>query len=126
MPAAVFSFNKIKSYLDENISSIYGLEVPLYSDKLRVAGRVDCFCLWDNKLSIVDFKTSRSNKEKDSIHNYFLQSAAYAYMIYERTGKVPSNIVIVMTIDDGDGKIFVEKPRDWIQKFIDLRNSVDL
>jgi hypothetical protein len=126
MPFHILSFQKIKPFLDDHVTKIFGLETPLYSDSLRVAGRVDCIAEWDNILSIVDFKTSKREKKKEDIGGYFLQASAYAYMTFERTGMLPKQIVIVMTVDDGPGVIFVEKSRDWIEKFIELRKKVDL
>jgi genome maintenance exonuclease 1 len=112
--------------LDENVSIVHGLEVPLYSDKLRVAGRVDCLALWKNELAIIDFKTSKRAKRREDISGYFTQTAAYAFMTYERTGMLPKQIVIMMMVDDGEPLVFVEKTRDWIESFIELRKKVDL
>ena len=126
MPANVATFNQIRPILDENVTTIYGLEVPLYSDKLRVAGRVDCLALWENELSIIDFKTSKRAKKKEDISGYFTQTAAYAYMTYERTGMLPKQVVIMMMVDDGEPLIFVEKTADWIESFAELRKKVNL
>jgi len=126
MPANIATFNQIRPILDENVTTIYGLEVPLYSDKLRVAGRVDCLALWKNELAIIDFKTSKRAKRREDISGYFTQTAAYAFMTYERTGMLPKQIVIMMMVDDGEPLVFVEKTRDWIESFIELRKKVDL
>jgi hypothetical protein len=126
MPGNIASFNQIKPLLDENIGTIYGLEVPLYSDKLRVAGRVDCLAEWANELAIVDFKTSKREKRREDIGSYFTQTSAYAYMTFERAGMLPKKIVIVMMVDGSEPLVFVENTRDWIEKFIELREKVDL
>lgn len=126
MPGNVASFNYIKPYLDKHITSVGGLELPLYSDKLRVAGRVDCLAKWDNQWTIVDFKTSRRKKERDDIHNYFMQASCYAFMVYERIGILPKNVAIVMTVDDSEPLVFVERATDWLPKFIELRNTIDI
>lgn len=124
MPANIASFNYIKPYLDKHITLIGGLELPLYSDKLRVAGRVDCLAKWDGEYAIIDFKTSKRAKDRDSIHGYFMQASCYSYMVYERLGILPKKLVIVMTVDDAPAQIFVEKARDWLPKFIELREKV--
>lgn len=126
MPANIASFNTIKPHLDRHVTGVGGLELPLYSDHLRVAGRVDCLAKWDGQWAIVDFKTSKREKTRTSIGNYFMQASCYAYMVYERLGIVPSNIVIVMTVDDSESKVFVERSKDWLPKFIELRNTVDI
>lgn len=126
MPMNVASFNYIKPFLDKHIGRIAGLEVPLWSDTLRVAGRVDCAAEWDGVWSIVDFKTSKKEKKRDDIHNYFIQESAYAMMMFERTGILCKQLVTVMTVDDGKSQVFVERARDWLPKFIEIRNNVDL
>ena len=42
----------VQPILDEIIP--IALEAPLYSNQLRMAGRVDCVGLFDNNLSIID------------------------------------------------------------------------
>lgn len=126
MPVNIANFLDMKPHLDKHITTVGGLEIPLYSDKFRVAGRVDCLAKWDNEWAIVDFKTSRRVKKHEEIHGYFMQASCYAYMVYERTNVVPKNIVIVMSVDDSDSLVFIEKARDWLPKFVVVRNSVDL
>lgn len=126
MPANIASFNYIKPFLDKHVTEIGGLEIPLYSDKLRVAGRVDCLCKWDGEWSVLDFKTSRREKEREDIHGYFMQASCYSFMTLERLGLLPKKIVILMTIDDGHPKVFEEPARNWIEKFIEKRKMVDM
>ena len=59
MPNILHDFKRIKDILDTRIGIVYGQELPLYSDHLKVAGRVDCVAEFDGKLSIIDYKTSR-------------------------------------------------------------------
>lgn len=126
MPANIMSFEYIRKYLDKHVGLIAGLELPLYSDHLRVAGRSDCIAKWDNEWSIIDFKTSKREKTKQDIQGYFLQASCYAYMFFERTGMVVPKIVILMTVDDGPPLIFEERSRDYIKKFIELRENCPL
>lgn len=126
MPVNIATFAQIRPILDEHVTKIYGLEVPLYSDKLRVAGRVDCLAEWDGELAIIDFKTSKREKKREDIGGYFTQASVYSFMTYERTGMLPKKIVIVMMVDDGEPLVFVEKSKDWIEKFIEIRDRVDI
>jgi genome maintenance exonuclease 1 len=123
MPANIQAFNNIKPVIDESIDNVVMQECPLYSDYLMVAGTVDCIAEWNGKLSIIDFKTSRKPKKKEWIENYFMQTAAYAVMFEERT-KVPvSQLVILITVDDEDPQVFIEKRDDWIWKFVFAREE---
>ena len=114
------TFKAIKPYLN-NIQDIHCLETPLYSDHLEVAGTVDCIAKYNNKMSVIDFKTSKRRKSRDDIHNYFMQCSAYAVAFEERTGVPVGKIVIIMAVDDDDTIIFEENRDTWINGFIDLR-----
>jgi hypothetical protein len=126
MPANIATFSQIRHHLDAHVTKIYGLEVPLYSDKLKVAGRVDCIAEWDGELAIIDFKTSKREKRREDISGYFTQASAYSCMMFERTGMLARKIVILMTVDDGGPLVFEERSKDWIEKFIQIRKEVNL
>ena len=113
-------FNSIKFLLDQ-IDNIHALEDPLYSDYLQVAGTVDCIADFQGKLSVIDFKTSSKPKDRDDIHNYFMQTAAYAVAFEERTGIPIGRLVIIMAVDGDDPRWFIEKRDNWIGGFRKLR-----
>ncbi len=113
MPDVLSTFKDVQPILDEHISEILGLEAPLYSKHLKLAGRVDCVGVFDNKLSIIDFKTSRKIKKKEWIHNYFAQASAYAIMFEERTGIPVPQLVILIAVDNEQPQVFIEKRDDW-------------
>ena len=119
LPYVRQSLSNIRSILDEHITTIYGLEVPLYSRHLGVAGRCDCIALFDGVPTIVDFKTSRRPKKHEKIPNYFAQMAGYAVMWEERTGMPITNTVIIMDVDDHEPIIFREHRDNHIQLLID-------
>jgi genome maintenance exonuclease 1 len=113
-------WNKFKPIL-HNINNIYALEQSLFSDHLEVAGTVDCIAEYNGKMSVIDFKTSKRIKERDNIHDYFMQCSAYAVAFEEMT-KIPvPQIVILIAVDEEDPLIFVEKRNTWINGFRDLR-----
>lgn len=119
----VEAFKVLRPELDK-INNIHCLETKLYSDYLEVAGTVDCIAEYNGKLSVIDFKTSKRLKDRDDIHGYFMQTAAYAVMFEERTGIPVSKLVILMSVDDHDEPaIFIEKRDDWIGRFIELRKE---
>lgn len=93
------------------IDNIRAQEVGLWSHYLRLAGRVDCIAEFDGKLSIIDFKTARREKDVEHIQHYFMQATAYAIMFEERT-KIPVNrLVIAIAVEDGFMQVF-ESRRD--------------
>ena len=114
MPDVLATFNTIKPILDERIGIVYGQELPLYSEYLGIAGRVDCVAQFDGVRSIIDYKTSRRVKTADKIHSYFMQEAAYAVMWEERTGLPITNLVTIIAVDDNDPLVFKEHRDNWI------------
>ena len=119
------SLENLRPILDSRIGTIYGLEVPLYSSYLGVAGRCDCVAEFDGVPSIVDFKTSRKTKKKEWISNYFAQMAGYAVMWEERTGMPITNTVIIMDVDDNEPLVFKEHRDNHIQLLIDTKKEYD-
>ena len=109
----IMLFNQVKHLLS-GISNIRAQEVPLYSNKLKMAGRVDCIANYNGKLSIIDFKTSKSEKKESWIENYFAQATAYAIMWKEMTGQVIDQIVILISSMDGSCQEFIKKPVEYV------------
>lgn len=92
----------------KNIDNIHGLETPLYSEYLGIAGTVDCIAEYNNELAIIDFKTSKKPKKREWIEGYFVQCAAYACMLYELTGLTVKKFVIIMTCENGECEVYEE------------------
>ena len=119
-PANIEAFKKIKPYMDDNIDLVYAQEAGLYSDYLKVAGRCDLACNWNGVDSIVDFKTSRKEKQEKWIQNYFQQASMYAVMAEERTGIPFPQIVILIAVEESnEAQLFVKKRNDYIYDAID-------
>jgi hypothetical protein len=119
------SLENVRPILDERLGTIYGLEVPLYSTHLGLAGRVDCIAEFDGVPSIVDFKTSKRVKKKENISNYFAQMAGYAVMWEERTGRPITNTVVIMDVDDNEPLVFKEHRDNHIQLLLDTKKEYD-
>lgn len=107
------------------INNIHAQEIALYSDHLRMAGRVDCIAEFDGKLSVIDFKTSGKPKQKKWITNYFAQAAAYAIMYEERTGIPINRSVILIAVEDDKPQIFIERRDNYVQELLDARDDYE-
>lgn len=106
-------FYAIKPHLDNNLDNIAGIEIPLWSKQLGVAGRCDCVADWKGQKAILDWKTSGKYKKREWVEEYFLQATAYSIMFEERT-KIPiNNIVIVIAVENEEPQIFEEKSFDY-------------
>ena len=106
-PLSEFLFKQAKPQLSL-IDDIVALETSLYSQKLGVAGTVDCIAKYDGELSVIDFKTSKKPKPREWIDHYFVQCAAYACMFYEMTGQIVKKFVIIMSCEDGECVVYEE------------------
>jgi len=104
------------------IDNIHAQEIALYSDHLRLAGRVDCIAEFDGKLSIIDFKTSRKPKKKEWITNYFAQAAAYSIMYEERTGTPINRSVILIAVEDEEPQVFIDKRDNYVHHLLHARD----
>lgn len=125
MPNVVQNFIDLKSVLDSRLDNVRAQEVPLYSDHLRVAGRVDCVAEFDGRLSIIDFKTARKPKKREWITNYFAQEAAYAIMWEERTGEPITQLVTLITVDNEPPQVFIEHRDNWTDLLIKTRDEYE-
>ena len=117
-PHIMQSFYDVKPVLDKCLTKVYAQEAGLYSERLGVAGRVDCVGEWNGIDSIIDYKTSKKLKKKEWINSYFMQSTAYAIMWEERTGIPINQIVVVIAVDNEEPQIFIEKRENWTEKLI--------
>lgn len=118
----VVEFNSLKLML-KKINNILAQETALYSDVLKVAGRVDCIAEYNGKLCIIDFKTSTNDKNRNIIGDYFLQTTAYALMFEELYDIVIEDIVIIMSVEKGVPLIFKGKVDDYIQPLLETINT---
>ena len=117
MPGNKIIFDQIKKVLDSHVDNVIASESTLISHKLKVAGTADLIAEYDGKLSIIDYKTASKRKRKEWIENYFLQSAMYSYMLWEMTGLMAKQIVIIIGIDsEPDAQVFIVNPSDYIEK----------
>ena len=122
MPDLKELFFKIKPIIDDNVGKVYAQEQALYSDKYRIAGRVDLIAEWNGKLSVIDFKTSTKQKNEEDIQNYFMQCTAYALMFAERTGIWIDDIVVLIATEEGDALLFERQIHDYrkpLMEYID-------
>jgi genome maintenance exonuclease 1 len=128
IPTTKELFRQLRPELDKNIGNVYALEQALYSDRLMVAGRVDCIADWNGVISVIDFKSSSRVKSEEGIQNYFMQCSAYAEMFGERTGKPIEQIVVAIAVENEDlPQIFVRQKYNYLnelKKYIDKHYMV--
>lgn len=119
-----YLFRASRQTLDR-ISNIHVIEAPLYSNRLGIAGRVDCIAEFDGSLAIIDFKTTKQLKKEQYLEKFFVQESAYAYMYYERTGVEVDKLVTLSVAEDGSVQVaekydkipYINTLIDWITEY---------
>ena len=114
MPNEVEMFQSIESLLNR-VDNIHVVEGALWSDHFKLAGRTDLIGEFDNRLSVVDYKTSNKKKTWEMCHQYFMQGTFYAVAYEERTGIPVDTIVIIMAVENEQPLLFIEKRDRWIE-----------
>ena len=112
-------FKQLRDQALCDIDNIYAQEVGLYSDKYKVAGRVDCIAEFNGVLSVIDFKTSTKERTDGWNENYYIQGAAYAEMFEERTDIEVNQIVILVVTEDGTVQKFVKNKYPFLELLVE-------
>ena len=113
-------FNQLRESVLQKIDNVNAQECGLYSDKYKVAGRVDCIAEYEGKLSIIDFKTSSKERSDDWNESYYIQASAYAEMFEERTGITIDQVVILVVTEDGVVQEFVKNKKEYLPLLSDV------
>jgi genome maintenance exonuclease 1 len=124
MPDALEMFYSLKPIL-HRINNIHAQEACLYSDKLQIAGSVDCIAEFDGVLSVIDFKNARRSKTEENIHDYFLQETFYSLAYMEMTGITIKQIVTIIAVEDDKPQVFVKPIRPYIKDLIERRKQFE-
>jgi ATP-dependent exoDNAse (exonuclease V) beta subunit len=112
-------FKQLRNSVLQKVNNIYAQECGLYSDKYKVAGRVDCIAEYNGKLSIIDFKTSTKERSDAWNESYYIQASAYAEMFEERTGIAINQICILVVTEDGVVQEFVKDKTEYLPMLTD-------
>ena len=115
-------FKQLRNEALCHINDIYAQEAGLYSDKYKVAGRVDCIAKYKGVLSIIDFKTSTKEKNDEWNENYYIQASAYAEMFEERTNINIPQIVILVVTEDGTVQEFIKDKKEYLERLSEAIN----
>lgn len=106
-------FNNLLPLVNK-INDIHGIELRLYSDKMKLAGTSDCIAKYDGKLSIIDYKTKRSNQREEWLSDHFIQATSYSEMFKELTGVKVEQIVILVSSEKNTRMEFIKNPDDYL------------
>ena len=101
-------FKKLKPELD-NVEGVIFCEHALVSHRLKIAGRIDLFALMYSGFPevVVDFKSSRRDKDYGDISGYNIQTTLYQMMIHEMTG-IQSEIGAILMVVWNNGPPYLK------------------
>ena len=109
---SVAHFNNLIPFL-QKINDVHGTELRLYSNTMKLAGTSDCIANYDRELSIIDYKTKRSNQKEEWMTDHFIQGTAYAQMFKELTGIEVKQVVILVSSEKNSRMEFVKNTEDY-------------
>ena len=109
---SVAHFNNLIPFL-QKINNVHGTELRLYSNAMKLAGTSDCIASYHGELSIIDYKTKRSNQKEEWMTDHFIQGTAYAQMFKELTGIEAKQIVILVSSEKNSRMEFVKNTEDY-------------
>jgi len=109
---SVAHFNNLIPFL-QKINDIHGTELRLYSNEMKLAGTSDCIAKYDGELSIIDYKTKRSNQQEEWMADHFIQGTAYSEMFKELTGIEVKQVVILVSSEKNTRMEFVKRTEDY-------------
>jgi ATP-dependent exoDNAse (exonuclease V) beta subunit len=119
LPEHIREFNQVRLKLNK-IDNIHTQEIALFSDTLKIAGRVDCIGEFEGELCVIDFKTSNGDKKESMIEDYFLQCTFYALAYGEMYNINIDNITIIMSSEKGIVPlIFKGQVDDYVEKLVE-------
>jgi ATP-dependent exoDNAse (exonuclease V) beta subunit len=110
-------------YLLVNNFKTLAQEFVVWDNELEIAGRCDSLGYWNDKLIVVDYKTSRRKKTKASIEDYFLQATAYCRAHNQMFNEQVEAFVILIAVEDGTSQIFTGLYKNYEQKLITRVNT---
>jgi len=109
---SVAHFNNLIPFL-QKINDIHGTELRLYSNEMKLAGTSDCIAKYDGELSIIDYKTKRSNQQEEWMTDHFIQGTAYSQMFKELTGIEVKQVVILVSSEKNTRMEFVKRTEEY-------------
>ncbi len=109
---SVAHFNNLLPFI-QKINDIHGTELKLYSNALKLAGMSDCIAKYDGELSIIDYKTKRSNQQEEWMTDHFIQGTAYAEMFKELSGIEVKQVVILVSSEKNTRMEFVKNIEEY-------------
>ena len=87
---------KVIDTLSWSESNFVATELPVFSEKLGLAGRFDALHVNQHgEYSVIDFKSFKQKKTRKELVRYFIQGSIYACLIRDTYGVFPKSVHII-------------------------------
>jgi hypothetical protein len=114
MPINLMLYKQIVPILEKHVTKIYGIEFPLYSDRLKTAGRTDLIADYDGIPSIIDFKGSSRTKKAEWIKDYFIQETTYSCCLFEKYKMQCKQLVTIIAVEEHFPQVFIKTVGEYL------------
>ncbi len=113
-------FHQLKRALDTNITEVIAVELPVFSKRMKVGGRLDLFARWKGDLAIIDYKGSNSLKTRDQIEDYSHQLCGYSGAVEEMYGLKASKLINIISNERSlSPTVIITERKDVAKSFCD-------
>lgn len=113
-------FQQLRRAVDTNISVVYGQELPVFSPRLKLGGRLDLFARWAGAPALIDWKGSNFLKTVNDIEDYKHQLCGYSLCLQERYGvKVEKLVNVIANERSLQPTIIVTNRKDVLPSFFE-------
>jgi hypothetical protein len=119
MPSNKHFFKMLRPIIDAGVGTVYGVEVPLYSARLKTAGRSDLVCGFRGYNTVMDWKNSNNTWSKGRLKKALIQSATYATMVEDTYHINIPWITVVVVLENGDPQVErhpTDDYREWVER----------
>lgn len=109
-------FIQLKNALDTKLKSVYGCELPVFSEILKVGGRLDLCGFWGKDLAIIDFKGSNWLKTMSDVESYRHQLCGYSLSFEEMYGIKAKKLVNIIANERSPNPTILVLDRDEVMR----------
>lgn len=109
------AFTQVMNYFRQNQAEMRRViqtevDVSLEKEGYILVGKVDLLMGQDNKLELLDFKTSERSNDPALLSTYEDQLCTYAHVLEQRYGKHPERLLLYWTAEPDKSKALMEIP----------------
>lgn len=120
----LMQFLNIQSFFNEEIETLLGNELSLYSDKLKLAGQLDvCYKNYNGQIVLADLKTTSKPKKDIYLIDHKIQLTIYALMLYELFNIEVDYCMNYYCYSDGTTEEKIFNPYDYLQSLETRHNN---